>query len=172
MRGPRSNGFKASIGGILIILLGVCTAGGARLVRGAAAADAQADPWTAAQTVQPADLAKELGDAKGADKPKVVCVAPHALYEGGHIPGALFHGPGSSAQGIDDLKKWAQSEPRTENIVIYCGCCPLDHCPNLRPAFVALKDMGFKRLRALLIPTNFYTDWVQPGYPYEKAPSQ
>jgi len=171
MRVPRSDGFKALLGGMLVLLLGICVAGGARFaVR--AAADAPADPWTAAQTVQPGDVAKELGDAKGANKPTVVCVAPHVLYEGGHIPGALFHGPGSTAQGIDDLKKWAQSVSRTENIVIYCGCCPLDHCPNLRPAFVALRDMGFTHLRALLIPTNFYTDWVKPGYPYEKSPAQ
>ena len=29
--------------------------------------------------------------------------------------------------------------------------------------------MGFTHVRALLIPTNFYTDWVKPGYPYEKS---
>jgi thiosulfate/3-mercaptopyruvate sulfurtransferase len=168
MSGPKSDGLRVLLGGILVVLLGVCIAGAARFVSGAAA-DAQSDPWTAAQTVQPADLAKELGDAKGAAKPTVICVAPHVLYEGGHIPGALFHGPGSTAQGIDDLKKWAQSVSRSENIVVYCGCCPLDHCPNLRPAFVALRDMGFTHLRALVIPTNFYTDWVKPGYPYEKA---
>jgi thiosulfate/3-mercaptopyruvate sulfurtransferase len=156
----------------LSLLLVAAVATSAALSSLAAAEGAPTDPWTAAQTVQPADLAKELTDAKGAGKPTVVCVAPHALYEGGHIPGALFHGPGSSAQGIDDLKKWAQSVPRTENIVIYCGCCPLDHCPNLRPAFVALRDMGFTHLRALIIPTNFYTDWVKPGYPYEKSPAQ
>ena len=171
MRGTKFEGFGVLLGGILVVLLVVCIAGGERFVPGAAA-DAQADPWAAAQTVQPADLAKELGGAKGEDKPTVVCVAPHALYEGGHIPGALFHGPGNTAQGIDDLKKWAQPVPRSENIVIYCGCCPLDHCPNLRPAFVALRDMGFTHLRALLIPTNFYTDWVKPGYAYEKSPAQ
>jgi thiosulfate/3-mercaptopyruvate sulfurtransferase len=171
MSGLKSSPAGIVLSGVLVLLLGVCIAGGARFLFGAAP-DSQADPWTAAQTVQPADLAKELGDAKGAGKATVVCVAPHVLYEGGHIPGALFHGPGSTAQGIDDLKKWAQSVPRSENIVIYCGCCPLDHCPNLRPAFVALRDMGFTHLRALLIPTNFYTDWVQPGYPYEKSPAQ
>jgi hypothetical protein len=32
--------------------------------------------------------------------------------------------------------------------------------------------MGFTHLRALLIPTNFYTDWVKPGYAYEKSPVQ
>src|SRR5579863_10244238 len=93
----------------LSLLFVVAAATGAARSLLAAAADAPSDPWTAAQTVQPADLAKELADAKGAAKPTVVCVAPHVLYEGGHVPGALYHGPGSSAQGIDDLKKWAQS---------------------------------------------------------------
>jgi thiosulfate/3-mercaptopyruvate sulfurtransferase len=157
--------------GISLLLVVAAAAGAARSLL-AAAPDAPTDPWTTAQTVQPADLAKELADAKSAGKPTVVCVAPHVLYEGGHIPGALFHGPGSTAQGIDDLKKWAQSVSRTENIVIYCGCCPLDHCPNLRPAFVALKDMGFTHIRALIIPTNFYTDWVKPGYAYERSTAQ
>jgi thiosulfate/3-mercaptopyruvate sulfurtransferase len=169
MRGAKSDGFRVSLAGLLIVVLGIFAAGAPHILFGA---DSQTDPWTAAQTVQPADLAKELGDSKGAGKPTVVCVAPHVLYLGGHIPGALYHGPGSTAQGIDDLKKWAQSVPRSENIVIYCGCCPLDHCPNLRPAFVALRDMGFTHLRALLMPTNFYTDWVKPGYAYEKAPAQ
>jgi len=91
------------------------------------------------------------------------------LYTGGHIPGALYHGPGMNAQGIDDLKKWAQDVPRSANVVVYCGCCPLDRCPNLRPAFEALRAMGFTHLRALLLPTNFYTDWVKPGYAVEKG---
>jgi thiosulfate/3-mercaptopyruvate sulfurtransferase len=138
----------------------------------AAAGDAPADPWTAAQTVQPAALAKELAGSKSADRPTIVCVAPHALYLGGHISGALYHGAGSTPEGIDDLEKWAQPVPRATRIVIYCGCCPMERCPNLRPAFVALRDMGFTHVRALLIPTNFYTDWVKPGYPYEPSPAQ
>ena len=132
---------------------------------------APADPWTAAQTVQPAAFAKELADAKATAKPTILCVAPRAMYIGGHIPGALFHGPGGKPEGLDDLKKWAQSVPRSANIVIYCGCCPLERCPNLCPAFVALRDMGFTHLRALLIPTNFYTDWVKPGYAYATSPA-
>ncbi len=125
------------------------------------------DPWTAAQTVQPAALAKEIADLNSSKRPIVVCVAPHVLYAGGHIPGALYHGPGKDAQGIDDLKKWARSVPRSTNIVVYCGCCPLDRCPNLRPALSALQAMGFTHLRALILPTNFYTDWAKPGFPVE-----
>jgi thiosulfate/3-mercaptopyruvate sulfurtransferase len=136
-----------------------------------AARDGAVDPWTPEQTLQPAALARELAGAKTADKPVIVCVAPRALYLGGHIPGALYHGAGSTPEGINDLKKWAQPLSRSATIVIYCGCCPMDHCPNLRPAFVALRAMGFTHVRALLIPTNFYTDWVIPGFPYEKSPA-
>ena len=133
------------------------------------AADAATDSWTGAQTVEPAALAKELADPQQSKRPTVVCVAPHVLYVGGHIPGASFHGPGMSAPAIDDLKTWAKKLPLSTDIVVYCGCCPLDRCPNLRPAFEALRSMGFTRVRALLLPTNFYTDWVKPGYPVEKG---
>jgi thiosulfate/3-mercaptopyruvate sulfurtransferase len=138
----------------------------------ALAADQQPDPWTASQTVRPADLAKELSDSRSSPsgKPTVVSVGPRVLYEGAHIPGALYHGPGYTAQGIDDLKHWAQSVERGSHIVLYCGCCPLERCPNLRPAFAALEEMGFTNLRVLLIPHDFRTDWIAQGFPIEKSP--
>jgi thiosulfate/3-mercaptopyruvate sulfurtransferase len=132
-------------------------------------ADNSADPWTSAQTVQPAEFAKELAAATGADKPTVICVGFHALFAGAHIPGASFHGSASTAQGIDNLKDWAKDLPRSANIVLYCGCCPLAHCPNIRPAFVAMRDMGFTHLRILILPNDFNTDWIAKGYPVEKA---
>jgi thiosulfate/3-mercaptopyruvate sulfurtransferase len=125
------------------------------------------EPW-GANTVKPADLVGELASASGADKPVVVCTAPPFLYRVGHIPGAVFHGPASSPSAIDELTAWAQTLPRTTNLVIYCGCCPLAQCPNLRPAYKALKDLGFTRLRVLILPENFATDWVDRGYPVEK----
>jgi hypothetical protein len=127
-----------------------------------------ADPWTSEQTVNPATLMKEISGPAGA-RPTVVSVSPHALYLGGHIPGAVYEGPGFSAEGIDHLKRWAQRLPRSTNLVVYCGCCPLVHCPNLRPAFRALQSMGFTHLRALILPTNFYSDWYAKGYPTEKG---
>jgi thiosulfate/3-mercaptopyruvate sulfurtransferase len=132
-------------------------------------ADNSVDPWTAAQTVQPADFAKELAARSSDAKPTIVCVGFHALYEGAHIPGASFHGAGSTAQGLDNLKAWAKPLPRSANLVVYCGCCPLAHCPNIRPAFLALRDMGFTHLRVLLLSTDFNTDWIAKGYPVEKT---
>jgi thiosulfate/3-mercaptopyruvate sulfurtransferase len=126
------------------------------------------DPWTAAQLVQPADLVKELS-AKNQATPTILYVGFRTLFEGGHISGASFHGTASSETGLSDLKKWAASLPRTTNLVIYCGCCPFDRCPNIRPAFAALRDMGFRHLRLLVLPKNFAADWVEKGYPMEKG---
>jgi thiosulfate/3-mercaptopyruvate sulfurtransferase len=126
------------------------------------------DPWTSAQVVQPADLARELGDKNGTP-PTVVYVGFRTLFAGGHIPGASFHGSASTEQGLAELKKWADALPRSTNLVIYCGCCPFDKCPNIRPAFTAMNNMGFKKLRVLVLPTNFATDWADKGYPIQKG---
>ena len=148
-------------------------AAAALLVLSAACANGEAGsassgwPW-GSDSVTPADFAKELESASGADKPVVVCTAPPFLYRVAHIPGAVLHGPASSPEGLSSLTAWAQPLPRSTNIVIYCGCCPLAACPNLRPSYAALKGLGFTRVRVLLINENFKTDWIDPGYPYER----
>jgi hypothetical protein len=129
----------------------------------------QADPWTVSETVTPADLEKELSDPEPAKRPIVACVGFKFLYDGGHVPGASFHGPASENEGMADLKAWAHGLPKSSNVVLYCGCCPMVRCPNLRPAFTALHDAGFARLRVLLLPTNFGRDWASKGYPVEKG---
>jgi len=127
------------------------------------------DPWTPAETVQPADLAKELQQEKD-PYPTLIYVGVKALYEGAHIPGAVFYGPGSTEQGLAELKKFAETLPKNANLVLYCGCCPLEKCPNLRPAFTALKGGGFARLRVLLLPISFNADWVEKGFPVHQGP--
>jgi thiosulfate/3-mercaptopyruvate sulfurtransferase len=133
------------------------------------AAPAGSEPWTDAEIVKPADLVKEMADAKGAQKPVVVCSGFQFLYETAHVPGSVYHGPALKPEGLADLKKWAQGVPRSSNLVIYCGCCPFDKCPNIRPAFEALHSMGFQHLRVLVLPNNFGKDWVENGYPVEKG---
>jgi thiosulfate/3-mercaptopyruvate sulfurtransferase len=126
------------------------------------------DPWRPKQTVEAADFARELQQEKD-PYPTVIYVGVKTLYEGGHIPGAVFYGPGSTEPGLADLKKFAATLPRNSDVVLYCGCCPLEKCPNLRPAFSALNDSGFARLRVLLLPTSFNTDWVEKGFPIHKG---
>jgi thiosulfate/3-mercaptopyruvate sulfurtransferase len=121
------------------------------------------EPW-GSDTVNAADLVKELASP---NKPAVVCVAPASMYRNGHIPGAVLRGPMTSPAGSNELTAWAQALPRDANLVVYCGCCPLEHCPNLRPAYKLLKGMGFARLRVLILPENFGSDWASRGYPVE-----
>jgi len=127
-----------------------------------------ADPWPSSETMQPAVLAKMLTD-KYASLPTVVYIGFRSLYVGGHVPDASFHGTASSEQGLAELKAWADSLPRATELVIYCGCCPMEKCPNIRPAYTALRGMGFKKLRVLAIPTSFAADWADKGYPIQKG---
>jgi thiosulfate/3-mercaptopyruvate sulfurtransferase len=115
--------------------------------------------------VQPKDLAAQL-QAKG-PKPSILYVGFAVMYRSKHIPGAAFAGPGSRDQGLDELKKATGGLPRDRDIVIYCGCCPYEQCPNIKPAIALLKKMGFSRVRTLMIPTNFASDWVDHGYPVQ-----
>ena len=126
------------------------------------------DPWTSAQIVQPAALVQELENKNGTS-PTIVYVGFRTLFAGGHIAGARFHGSTSTEQGLTDFKSWANALPRSTNLVIYCGCCPVEKCPNIRPAFRALDKMGFKKIRVLALPTSFATDWVEKGFPTEKG---
>jgi thiosulfate/3-mercaptopyruvate sulfurtransferase len=135
--------------------------------------DSLANPATfsASQLVPPADLVRELASASTDTRPTVVYVGFRTLFAGGHIPGATFHGSASSEQGLTEIKRWAASLPRTTNLVIYCGCCPFQRCPNVRPAFALLRDMGFTRVRVLELQTSFAADWADKNYPVEKGSS-
>ena len=115
--------------------------------------------------VQPADFAAQLA-AKG-PRPAVFMVGPNVLYRSKHIPGSVFAGPGRDEAGLAILKAEAGELPHDKEIVVYCGCCPYEMCPNVRPALETLRQMGFTRVKALMIPTNFATDWVDHGYPVE-----
>jgi len=128
------------------------------------------NPWTAADAIDPNTLAEELAHADASTRPTILYVGFKPLFAGGHITGALYHGTSSSATGLAEMKKWAATLPRTKYLVIYCGCCPFGYCPNIRPAFAALHAMGFARLRVLVMPNNFASDWVEKGYPVEKGP--
>jgi thiosulfate/3-mercaptopyruvate sulfurtransferase len=124
------------------------------------------DPWTAADLIQPAQLVARLHSPTAA-KPPIYYVGFGVLYRSKHIPGAEFAGPANRPEGLQALREAALKHPRTEEIVIYCGCCPWDHCPNLRPAFQMLRDLGFKRVRVLALPTTFSKEWIEKGYPFE-----
>jgi thiosulfate/3-mercaptopyruvate sulfurtransferase len=103
------------------------------------------------------------------DRPLIIQVGSHILYSEAHIPGSEYIGPAASEAGIQQLRKRVESLPRAKLIVLYCGCCPWNHCPNVKPAFDALEAMGFRNFKVLYIANNFGADWVDKGYPTAKG---
>ena len=127
----------------------------------------QASQIDNSHTIQPDALVKLLSST--ADKPLLIHVGSHVLYTQAHIPGSEYIGPASDPNALQRLKARVESLPRNKSIIIYCGCCPWTHCPNMKPADDALHAMGFTNVKSLHIANNFGTDWVDKGYPVAKG---
>jgi rhodanese-related sulfurtransferase len=128
----------------------------------------QASSMPATRLINPDELVKALQSSKG-EKPLMIQVGSHVLYAQAHIPGSEYIGPASSESGLQQLRKRVEPLSRSKFIVIYCGCCPWSHCPNVKPADDALRAMGFTNIKVLYIANNFGADWVDKGYPVAKG---
>jgi thiosulfate/3-mercaptopyruvate sulfurtransferase len=125
-----------------------------------------AQDFPPASVLEPNQLAALL--SRTGDMPTVICVGFKFLYDTAHVPGSLYLGPARDEGGLAALEKWAGSAPRNKAVVLYCGCCPWDKCPNIRPAYAALKNMGFSQLKVVRMNQDFARDWVEKGLPTEK----
>ncbi len=114
--------------------------------------------WTSDQLMQPSTLAQALQNHK--DVPVIFCVGPGAV-----IPGSVNIGPANDDANLAKFKKSLGGLPKNTSLVIYCGCCPFEHCPNVRPAIDALKQAGFTNYKLLNLEHNIKTDWLDKGYP-------
>lgn len=121
-----------------------------------------------AQLVRPEVLSRSLVEAKTVG-PLILQVGSRVMFEQAHITGSVYAGPGSQAAGLQLLEKKVASIPKNRPIVIYCGCCPWNKCPNIGPAYKKLRALGFTNVKALYIARNFGDDWVAKGYPTEKS---
>ena len=120
------------------------------------------------QLISPEDLVKVL-QSPNSVKPLILNVGPWLLYRQAHIPDAEYIGAGSDKHGLEQLRARVKLLPHNKAIVLYCGCCPWSHCPNVRPAFKELSTMGFTNVKVLYIADNIGTDWVDKGYPTIKG---
>lgn len=121
-----------------------------------------------AQLIQ-ADALSRLLQAKEADQPLVLQVGSHVLFDQAHIPGSLYAGPGSQPAGLQLLQSTVARLSKKKFIVLYCGCCPWDRCPNVGPAYKQLHDMGFTNVKVLYLADNFGSGWVGKGYPVART---
>ena len=147
---------------ILLIL------GTAAIALAASAIAYQASLIPASRLINPDALVRTLQSAKS-EKPLLIQVGSHVLYTQAHIPGSEYIGPASTESGLRSLRKRVEPLPRNKFIVLYCGCCPWSHCPNVKPADDALHAMGFTNVKVLYIADNFGADWVEKGYPVAKG---
>lgn len=117
--------------------------------------------WTKADLMEPAELATVL--VSGKKMPTIFSVGPGAT-----IPHSVHIGMTNDNANLLNLKQQLAELPKTSAVVIYCGCCPFEHCPNVRPAIAALKALQFTNYKLLNLPKNLKTDWIDKGYPVVK----
>ncbi len=121
--------------------------------------DGGKEPWTVSQLMEPSELAAILNNPK-AEKPLIYSVGFEA-----DIKGSYDMGPVKDDDKLQKFKDAVSKLPRNAKIVIYCGCCPFEHCPNIRPAFKVLSDLGFTNRKLLNLSHNLRVDWLAKGYP-------
>ena len=120
------------------------------------------EPWTKEQLLEPSTLAKTLNDPK-ANQPYIYSIGPAATIENSIDIGAT-----DKKENLKKLKEQLSKLPKDANIVIYCGCCPFEHCPNIRPAFTLLNEMKFTNQKLLNLQHNIKVDWIDKGFPENK----
>jgi len=121
-----------------------------------------------ADLMQPEEL-NTLMHSKGTPRPLVLQVGSNVLFTEAHILDSEYAGPGSHPAGLQKLQARVMRLDRSTAIVLYCGCCPWNRCPNIAPAFKLLQDIGFTRVKVLYLANNFGADWADKGYPIERG---
>src|SRR5690348_2989669 len=114
----------------------------------------EGEPWRQDQLIQPFVLAAIINDPS-AHQPII-----YNIGFGGGIKNSITEGPMKDSVNLLKWRKELEKLPRDTDIVIYCGCCPFEHCPNIRPAFTLLNEMGFKNQKLLNLSHNLKADWI------------
>jgi rhodanese-related sulfurtransferase len=122
-----------------------------------------------ADLIQPAALAASLQQAS-APQPLILQVGSEVLFQQAHIPGSEYAGAGGQDSGLRRLEQRVSQLRKDAPILLYCGCCPWGHCPNVGAAYHRLRKLGFSAVKALYIADDFGTDWVEKGYPVGTGP--
>lgn len=135
---------------------------------GALAACKPSDERALGPSMAPSTLAARLDDVKSG-KVQVLHVGPEAVFRRGRVPGARWIGEAGEGDGYAALMSALKTAPADTEVVLYCGCCAVRDCPNVRPASRALREAGRGAAFVLDLPTNFKTDWENKGYAVERG---
>jgi hypothetical protein len=121
------------------------------------------ETWRKDQLIEPADLVKLINSP--GQQPTIFSIG-----FGAGIKNSIVMGPASDSANLQKWKMQLKNLPKDANIVVYCGCCPFVHCPNVRPAFKLLNDLQFTNAKLLDLSHNLKADWIDKGYPVESKP--
>lgn len=116
-------------------------------------------PWKEKQLLKAEVLAERI---KTGDTANLLILNTGPVED---IKGAITFGAVENPDNLEKLKVYLNEVPKDKEIVIYCGCCPLAVCPNLKPAYDALKDMKFQNYKVLRLVQDLQEDWIDKGYP-------
>jgi rhodanese-related sulfurtransferase len=122
----------------------------------------QQDPWTKSQLITPEALVQKL-KSTGKDLPVILNFGVER-----NIKNAIEIGLVSSPKVAEKFKNDAAKMDKKKETVIYCGCCTMENCPNVRNSFNKLKEIGFTNIKVLNIPTDLNADWIEKGYPMKQ----
>lgn len=117
------------------------------------------EPWNSTQLLEPATLASKISQNQ-TNNILILSVGPDAV-----IKGSVDIGSTQEKENIKKMKSYLKNVPKDKEVIIYCGCCSFDKCPNIRPGFNVLKDMGFKNTKLLNLPKNIKVNWIDKNYP-------
>ena len=133
----------------------------ALIFSGLVATYAQAPIWKKEQLMPTQELADKI-KTNAKDKPLIFNVGPMD-----NIKGAVGVGAATNITFADKMKGNLAMENKNRVVVVYCGCCSYQSCPNIKPAYDILIAQGFKNTRVLELPEGLKPDWVAKDYPME-----
>ncbi|WMJ74176.1 rhodanese-like domain-containing protein [Cytophagaceae bacterium ABcell3] len=119
------------------------------------------EPWKESQLMPPSELNQIIKEEKPLET-YIFNIGPS-----GSIKQSIYIGETQEESSLKKLEKEVRGLSKDADIVIYCGCCPFKDCPNVRPAFSLLNDLGFTDHKLLDLPQNLKVDWIDKGYPME-----
>jgi hypothetical protein len=117
--------------------------------------------WKEKQLIRPEILAARIGDGTASN----VLILNTGPVE--DIKGAVNIGAVEDAHRLEKFRNYVDTVSRDRELIIYCGCCPLEVCPNLKPAYDILKQKKFKNFKILRLTQDLQEDWIDKGYPVQ-----
>ena len=121
----------------------------------------QQEPLKKEDLIKPKELAQKI-KSKASPAPIIFNVGPME-----QIKTAIKIGATNTDAGLSNLKAGLLNISTDREVIIYCGCCTSENCPNIRPGLAYLKKNGYKNAKIIEITTGLKVDWIEKGYPMQ-----